>query len=220
MGRLKDYLVHKAQEYERDEFKDRPTHSHAYHVYFRGWSERKVLNGNGRGYRIERIYTADYYKYLESDAVWRQKKVGYLLLFLAAVAAFLLGTTSVSALNTTRAIGVAQMLSVLPLIYAGYTLTFQVLAKRLMTIGDYSVASTGMRRGALIAAVALAAMLLFVLVWKFVTDFVWDASDLITMLGVLCSAILLFLLYRLETKRDAVWVKNDNETPYDANEIW
>ena len=217
MGKLKDYLVKKAQDYNDDELKDKQPHSHAYHAWFRGYSERRVP-GKGKMRRIERIYTADYLKYDETDQMWTGKKGYYLLIYMVAAALFLYGTSRPSALNTVKAIGVMEILGMLPLVYLGYTLLFQLTARRQMTLGSYAVASTHFKWAALGTACYSALVLAVMLVWNCLSGFCW--SDLAVMISLLCTALLLLLLFRLEHQRETVRVKNPAEVPRDAVEIW
>ena len=220
MGKMTGRLWKRAQEYDRDELKDKPSHSLAYHAFFQGYSERKVLRGNGKGYRIERIYTADYRKYAETDRMWRSKKLFYLAAYLLSVYAWIFGTSQASVLNTTRMIGVMELAALLPTVYLGYSMIFQLFAKRKMTVGEYAAASTHLKWGAL-AALCFTAMISFTMFFfKCFSGFDWNGTDLAAIGGLFGAALLFLFLYRMEAMRDTEWVKNPNEMPTDAIEIW
>lgn len=220
MGRWTKRFWDRVNAYEKDETGEGITHSTSYHKYFQGYSERKVPRESGRGYRIERIYTADYYKYQEQDALWRLKKIYYFLLLAAATAAMIIGGISPSGLNSTKLIGVAQVLAWIPVSYLGYAMLSQLQAPRLMTIGEYRSASANLKTGALIAGIYLGAVAVLMATQKFRIGSWFDTNDGVALLGQFVAAGLIFLVFWMEREREIERVKNPNEVPYDANEIW
>lgn len=220
MGKIIGRLWEKAQQYDSDELKDQSPHSHAYHAYFRGYSEWKVPRKNGKGYRIERLYTADYHKYAETDLMWRGKKLYYLTAYLAAVGIYIIGASQASALNSTMPIGIAEVLSLLSLAYLGYSLVFQLLAKRHMTEGEYLSASIHLKWGALVSACLAAFVSVLMLILQCFTGFHWDINDISAFGSLLGTAFVCFILYQMEAMRSTERIKNNNVTPKDANEIW
>lgn len=220
MGRYSERFWMRIQEYEKDEMRDRISHSTSYHSFFQGYSEHRVRRRNGRGYCIERIYTADYCKYRESDALWRFRKAYYLMVLAAAVTALIAGGVSCSELNRTKIIGIAQMLEWIPLAYLAYSMFFQLEAPRRMTIGDYKASSVKLKWGALIASVYLAGVFLVMAAVKLSGGSVFEGCDRTALLGEAVGAGLCFLIFRMEHRREIEWVKNGIQVPADANEIW
>jgi len=220
MGKWSENIWKKINEYERDETKNRISHSTSYHSHFQGFSERKVPGKSGKGYLIKRIYTADYYKYHETNFIWQLKKICYLLLLIGAVTALIMGGISSSDLNSIRFIGVTQVLAWIPIIYLVYNMIFQLLAHRMMTIGDYTVASLHLKSGALVSGIYTSVATTFLTVEKLLKYYDFRSEDLQAIIGELIGTILIFLIFFIENSRNVERVKNHTEVPYDANEIW
>jgi hypothetical protein len=220
MGKQSERFWKRVNAYEKDETKDRISHSTSYHSYFQGYSEHKIPKKNGKGYRIERIYTADYCKYQETDASWRLKKVLYLALLVGAIAALILGGTSRSVINCTRFTGVAQILAWIPMAYLGYSMIAQLQASRLMTIGDYRAASTHLEGGALVTGSYLAAVCVSMFAVKLLSSSSFCRDDVLALAGELTGTVLILLIFWQEHTREIQWVRNQTSVPYDANEIW
>ena len=220
MGKRSERFLNKINEYEKDETRDRISHSTSYHSFFQGYSEWKVPRQKGKGYRIERIYTADYYQYQESDQIWYLKKFFYLLLMAGAVIALIIGGTSLSDLNRVPFIGIAQVLAWIPIAYSVYAAISQIQVSRRMTIGDYRAASSSLKTGTLIAGIYMAVVCIAMFLVKLIMSFQFNRNDLIAIAGELVGTILIFLIYRMEKKREIVVIKNNTPVPYDANEIW
>lgn len=210
----------KVYAYEKDETRDKISHSTSYHSYFQGYSEHKVPKKNGKGYRIERIYTADYYRYKEPDNIWRLKKIFYLLMLFGAVMSLIIGGTNSSALNSIQFIGIVQILTWIPMVYLGYTMISQIQARRMMTIGDYRAASDHLKVGALITLVCMIIVIASMILVKLTTLFQVNGNDLAAILGELIGITLVFTLYWAEKERKIEVIKNNTPVPYDANEIW
>ena len=207
----------RVNDYGNDETRDPFSHSGAYHRHFQGYAEQRVPRENGRGYRIERVYLADFYRYAETDAVWRGKKLLYAALFLAAAGAVILAGTRPAAVNRISAVGAAQILAFLPMIWLLYQLVLQVTAPRRMTVGERDSASGGFRKAAFVSGLYLMAVAVVMPVADRVPLEVGDWAVIgLTLLG---SGLTLLLGF-LEKGRKQERVANEKTAPVGANEIW
>lgn len=220
MRNRSDYFWKRVHDYERDEMRDQISHSTSYHSFFQGYSERRVPKQNGKGYRIERIYTADYCKYQETDHLWKFKKVYYLLVLAGAIVSLIAGGTSYSRLNSMKVIGIAQMLEWIPVVYLTYSMIFQLQAPRLMTIGDYRASSAKLKWGALITTIYLFIVFLAMVFGTLFSGNTLERSDVTALFGELAGAGFSFLIFQMEHRREIEWIKNSVQVPDDANEIW
>ncbi len=210
----------RVSDYGNDETRDPFSHSGAYHRHFQGWAERRVPRENGKGERIERVYVADYFRYEETDAAWKGKKLAYPLLTLLTVALSVLADSREAAVNHIPAIGIAQILAYLPMVCLLYRLVLQLAAPRNMTIGERDAAVEGFRKASLICAVVLAALTAAMpigaaIVTKSIGGADWAAAGL-----KLLSAAAAFLLRFTEKRRSLTKVPNGKTAPSESNEIW
>ena len=211
---------HRVNNYGNDEMRDPFSHSSSYHKHFQGYAEQRVPKESGTGTRIERIYVADYYKYEETDAVWRLKKLAYVFLFAAAAAAGIAADSRPLAMNSIPAVGIAQILSFIPLIYLLYELILQVSAPRQMTIGERDSTTTGFQKASLIFGIYILAIATAMPIEKWVISQAIEWSDWVVIGLKLTSGVLIFLLYFMERARKLERVLNETLVSSGANEIW
>ncbi len=220
MGGLSKRLIRNAEVFGGNELDSQISHSTAYHRFFLGYSEHRVPRQNGRGYRIERIYTADYCRYEEPDGEWKRKKIYGFLAILVTAAVLIVGGISTSQLNRIKLIGVMQMLEWLPFSYLAYCMILQIGLPRRMTMGDYLASRVKLKRGALFLAIYLGAVFLLMAAVKISSGAEWESSDAAALLGEALGAVFSFLIFLMEDRRKIKWIKNDTPVPEDANEIW
>jgi NADH:ubiquinone oxidoreductase subunit 6 (subunit J) len=207
-------------DYENDELRDPFTHSTSYHKFFQGYAERRVPKANGKGTRIERIYVENYYRYAETDTVWRWKKLVYSLCYFMAVAGIIAADTRAIDMNRIPAVGIIQILSYIPLIYLLYKLIIQVSAPRQMTIGERESASMGLQKTALFSGIYLLVITIASLLIKRLTLGNTESLDWAVSGVKLAGTLLILLLCILEKKRNILSVQNKVSMPTEANEIW
>lgn len=111
--------------------------SRAYQKFFEDYEEIRVPKESGRGTRIKRIYTGDYYRKDSSDKNWYAMKAVYLLAAVVTVALFVMAAFPGSGANKAWYVTVPQAASV-----ACYFIFFRVLcsyiaAPRNMTISEW-----------------------------------------------------------------------------------
>ena len=210
----------RVNDYGNDETRDPFSHSGAYHRHFQGYSEQRVPRENGRGYRIERVYIADFYRYAETDAVWRGKKLLYAVLFLAAAGAVILAGSRPAAVNRVPAVGAAQLLAFLPMIWLLYQLILQVTAPRQMTIGARDEVTAGFRKAALLCGVYLLAMAAAMPIEKRLVMGALNRSDAMAIALTAVGGALTLALFAMEKARKLTRMPNEAVVPTGANEIW
>lgn len=220
MGERAGRFWKRVNDYGKDETRDPFSHSGAYHRHFQGYAEQRVPRKNGKGTRIERVYVADYCRYDETDAVWRWKKLLYAILFILAAGSVILAGSRPAAVNRIPAVGIAQILSFLPLIWLAYHLILQVTAPRRMTIGERDSVTSGFQKAALISGAVLLAVAVGMtvearIVFRALAGSDWSAIGL-----MLAGSVLALLLCFLERVRKLVKVPNETPAPAEANEIW
>lgn len=210
----------RVNDYGNDEMSEYFSHSRSYHRHFQGYAEQRTPGKNGNRTKIERIYVADYYRYAETDARWRLRKIMYVflsaLMFMCSVAA----DSQPAAINHLPAAGIVQVLSFIPIIYFLYRLILQVSAPRQMTIGQREASSDGFQNAALICTCVLLLAAVVMPTEKWIVYRSLDGTDLgITGLKLL-SMITAAALYFTERARKISRVPNETIAPAGANEIW
>lgn len=143
-------------------------HRKAYHRFFEGYSEIAVPNANGRGYKIQRIYTGDTYR---QDLTQSQRillRLLYVTLFLGAAYLFVSSGIQPRASNATWYVSLPQAASIPFLFWIVIVFITYLPAKQELTIYEYRSSSLALQRATLGAAISLGliafAMLIFVLV--------------------------------------------------------
>ena len=220
MGKRLDRFWQRVNDYGNDETRDPFSHSGSYHRHFQGYAEQLVPKENGRGSKVERIYVADYYKYEEIDAAWRWKKLSYSVLFVLTAAASALADSRPAAVNRIPAVGIAQILSYIPLIYLLYKLVLQVSAPRQMTIGERDSSAAGFRKAALVYAVVVLVVVIVMPIAAWIISQTVEPLNWAVIGMKLFSGALAFLLYFMEKARKLEQVPNGTPVPGGANEIW
>jgi hypothetical protein len=215
----KNSLWRRAEDYSKDETRDPLKHSHSYHRHFQGYAEQRVANESGKGHHIERVYVEDYYRYAEDDKVWRLKKLLYVILVLAAAALILFADTRPAQVNLIRAVGLAQLLSLLPAVWLVYQLILHLTAPRRLTIGERDQVDS-FKAATLVCVICTLAISAAMPIALYITDQIPTVADWTAIILRLTSGCLLLLLWILERKRRFDRIPNQAITPTGANEIW
>ena len=210
----------RVNDYGNDETRDPFSHSSSYHRHFQGYAEQRIPRENGKGTRIERVYVADNYKYEETDATWRWKKMSYIVLFVLTAAVSVFADTRPVAINRLPAVGIVQILSFIPLTYLLYKLILQVFSPRQMTIGERDSSATGFRKAALIYGVVILVIAIAMPVEKWIVFQTIELSDWALIGLKFFGSALSFLLYFMERARTLKKVSNGTSVPGEANVIW
>ena len=172
-----------------------------------GYSRVMVLNPDG-SYSFYRTYTANYLQYAQSDRGWVLYKVLYSLFLVVGAVLSVFAMSRPSGLNYVSYIGALEVLSLIPLVYLLYTMFYQISALRRMEIRQHKLGSKYMRIGALIYGLYLLVPLVTMLVYVITNDFSLSSTDILCIVGFLTDAVLIFLIFGLETKRHCITIQN------------
>lgn len=187
-------------------------HNDHYHKYFRGYTEIRTETPNGR-YCIQRFYTEDWYVQDVSDGRWIGHKLGYLLLSLYAAGSYLwfMSRPDHSG-NVSRIVAIPGFIAIIFLILLLASVIGYVFAKRRMTWWEKYASSERIKRYGGFSAflLLLTAILIFGNIFFGVEN---AAAEIGLGIGVLSSAITLFVLWYLEAHMPYRREKNDVELP-------
>ncbi len=150
--------------------RDAETHSRAYHRHFDGYVEYSTLNPQGIGTRIERLYTAPWYRSALSFRQFACCKAGCAAAWIVGVTLFVWVATCPCAANAAKATGIFQGLVIFAGAWAAKGVLFLLLAPDRMTIAEYRGSVGTLRTAAPVLAVAGAADLIYTAVAVFWPD--------------------------------------------------
>lgn len=189
---LKDWARRKNRELHRQALEDRDSHlwhSHAYHRFFEGYTERRETDQSGRA-RIRRVYAAEWY---EQDLP-KGKRVAlrllYALLWLLMAGAVALAGIRQGGSGTRFYIVIPELATLCLLSWLGYILLVNYdFAPRRMTLHDYKSSSVALKRASLCAAAAflLDALMTLLEIALGGGAHLWAVLGLF-LLGMLCAA--------------------------------
>lgn len=207
---------------EDEEEKTHVSHSPSYHNYFQGYSEKKVLGENGKGYRIVRKYTADYLTFTEDKGRWIRFKILYTCLYLASCALTLLALFSGAQANSAGWVAVFGVLQMVMWLLMLIPMGNYVAAPMYMRMGQFNISAKRLGNYAIPATVLAAMYLLLSLIWYTVKQTAPVGKDILCLLYQLCStaAIGALCVTEYRTKYIRIPNKNVDQSGFDANEIW
>jgi len=195
------------------------SHSKAYHRHFEGYSEVIVPKPDGKGTRIQRIYTGDYYR---QDLPRRQRiliRLLYVALFLSIAFLYMSSASAPLAINSTWYVVLAQAVSLPFLVWILIALFFYLPAEQDMKIADYRGSSR-----ALLKATKGSAICLGITVVAALAFIALNPSDAL-LRHLLCAGEYLFAglialaMHRTERKVRYSTIPNDTLPPEGSCEI-
>ena len=207
---------------EDEDEKTHFSHSISYHNYFQGYSEKKVLRGEGKGYRIEREYTAPYLAFTESKRTWICFKLLYAALYLTSAALCLLTLISGARANDAdwvAVFGVLQMVMALLMLIPAVN---YMIAPMYMRMGQYNLSAKRLGLFAKPASALAVLYLVMSLIWYVVQGTPPGSGDLLGLAFQLFSVSAVLALCILEHKMKYKRIANpaSDAKGYDGNQIW
>ncbi len=175
-------------------------HSKFYHSFFDGYTEVNVPKKNGSGYRIERIYTGNYYE----QAI--PKKQRYLLLacfwlcFAAAIGLYVPQVMRNAGSNYIWYVALPGLLCPIPLACLLLMLVRYTFIKNHMTEWEYRQKHLSLRKSARIAAGVMLWLAAAVLVYIGLNNSLAGKADFICFAAYLLAGLLLLLVDRIEKR--------------------
>jgi hypothetical protein len=193
-------------------------HSKAYHRFFEGYSEIAVPNSSGKGTRIQRIYTGNYYRQDLTKGRRILLRVLYGALFLGAVYLFVSNAILPQASNSTLYVVLTQVASIPFLFWILIALFSYLPAERDMTINTYRSSSVSLKRAALGSAISLGVLALATLAFIFLNPQDRSLVQLLYAVKYLAGGSLALLTNWIERRVNYLIIPNQNKHLVDSIE--
>lgn len=190
-------------------------YSLAYHRYFEGYAEKKVVGPDGKT-RIERTYVGDAHRHRMTDSQWVGLKIGYALCYLIAAVLYVAGTAQEIASNFTWYVQVAEAMGFLSIFALLYCLICYLTSKRLLDTHSYRLNTGFFKTLCLISAgtTLLAALLQIPAI--LLNGGFSSPKSIATCVMLFLPPVLLFVMWYVETKKVRYEKILGKDTPYDA----
>ncbi|MEI7845746.1 MAG: hypothetical protein WCK35_08080 [Chloroflexota bacterium] len=190
-------------------------HSKAYHRFFEGYSEIKVPNQNGKGYRIQRIYTADYHRQDLTKAQQLVVRILYVVLFITSAYLFISSAALPLSSNSTWYVVMIQVISTPLLFWILVTLFSYLPAGQDLTIAEYRSSSLALQKATLSAAISLGLAALVTLVFMSLNQSNEPLSQLLCAVKYFGAGLLVLTMNRVEKKINYLVIPSHNKLPVD-----
>jgi hypothetical protein len=192
-------------------------HSKAYHRFFEGYSEITVPEPNGKGYRIQRIYTGNYYRQDLKKGRRILLSVLYVALFLGAVYLFVSNAILSLASNSTWYVVLTQVASIPFLFWTLIALFSYLPAERDMTINTYRSSSLSLKRATFGSAISLGVLALATLAFMFLNLSGNPMAEILCAGKYLAGGLLALSMNRLEKKVNYLKIPSQDTPPVGGN---
>lgn len=176
------------------------SHSKAYHRFFEGYSEFTAPKPDGKGTRIQRIYTGDYYRQDLTKAQRILLRVLYVALFLGAAYLFVSSAILPLASNSTWYVVLTQVASLPFLFWIVIAFVSYLPASRDMTIHEYRTSSLALQKATLGAAVSLGLAAVTTSVFALLNPSAGSAAQLLCAVKYLAGGLLALSMNGVEKK--------------------
>ena len=194
-------------------------HSKAYHRFFEGYSEYSVMNANGKGTSIQRIYTGNYYRQDLTRGRRILLRAAYLWLFLGALYLFVSSAIQPLASNSTWFVVLPQAVSIPLLFWMVIAFITYMPAGRDMTIDDYRSSSLALKKASLFSAISLGATALATLIFMALNPSDQPLAELLCAAKFLAGGLFVFSIDQVERRLHYLVIPSPNKPPEDAYEI-
>ena len=194
-------------------------HSKAYHRFFEGYSEVTVPNPDGKGTRIQRIYTGNYYR---QDLTKGQRillRGLYVVLFLCIAYLFVSNAVLPLASNFTWYVVLTQVVSI-PFLFWILIAFFSYLpAGGDTTIADYRSSSLSLQKAALGSAICLGITALATLIFILLHPTDQSPVGLLCAVKYIAGGLLALAMNRVEKKVNYLIIPSQNKIPGDGDKV-
>lgn len=191
MGFLKRMAQRSEEQARLEGLSNKAFHSRFYHDQYEGYSERYVLDKNGKK-KIERIYTGSYYQPEQTDKGLRASNLLRVALFIVGVALFLVGASRPVVCNTTFYVTILQAVTVVFLFWLLMGLLSRLTVSGALKLPDYKHAVVRTTRASLLSCISLFAAAVAALVSAFLAGEGFDLpSALCAVLFLAAGAVFL-----------------------------
>lgn len=194
-------------------------HSKAYHRFFEGYSEFTIPTPDGKGYRIQRIYTGNTYR---QDLTRGQRvllRVLYVVLFMCVVYLFVSSAALPLTSNSTWYVTLPQAVSLPFMFWIGIVFFAYLPAEWDMTIHEYRSSSLALQKATLGAAICLGVTVLAMLIFIMLNPADEPLKVLRCALGFFAGGLITLGMYWIERKINYSTIPSQNRPPEDSIEI-
>ncbi len=192
------------------ELKNKLQHSDYYHKRFEGYMEKMVPKENGKGYRIERVYTAEFYHQKLSPQLRLAYRFLYALLYLISVVLFFLASTRPTNSNLAGYVSFSSCLSILALLGLFIVMLSYMTAQRYMTIWEHYAGPVRLKGVSLLTSGLLGIQGILVVLFILLNRDYNLGAELLDVAVYLTSSLTIFVINRIEKKISYEIIPNTN----------
>ncbi len=194
-------------------------HSKAYHRFFEGYSEFTVPTPNGKGYKIQRVYTGNTYRQDLTRSQWVLLRVVYVVLFLCAVYLFVSCAVLPLPSNSTWYVTLPQAVSLPFMFWIVIAFVAYLPAEREMTIHGYRNSSLSLQKATLGSAISLGVTALTTLIFIMLNPSGEPLDVLRCTASFFAGGLVTLGMYWIERKVKYLIISGQNHPPEDSLEI-
>jgi len=205
--------------------KDRPQrkrgiwHSKAYHRFFEGYSEFTIPTTDGKGYRIQRVYTGNTYRQDLTKGQQALLRVLYVVLFVCAVYLFVSCAVLLLPSNSTWYVTLPQAVSLPFMFWIVIAFLSYLPAERDMTIHGYRSSSQALQKATLGTAICLGVTALATLIFITLNPSDEPLDVLRCTSSFFAGGLITLGMYWIERKVKYLIIPSQNHPPEDRVEI-
>lgn len=177
----------------------RLSHSDAYHGFFEGYTEFKVVDPSGHGSRIERIYTGVHYRSKQTRKSKFLYRFLYALLFILSVVCFCSGGLSDAASNKVWYAALPQAGALPMFVWFLIGWFYNLPVRDTLEIGEYKRSSVTIRRSTMIGSICLLCACVMAIISIVLEKNNSADSELVAAGLFLVSALSFFVVNRMES---------------------
>jgi hypothetical protein len=203
----------------KDEKQGKPGtwHSKAYHRFFEGYSEVSVPKPDGKGYRIQRIYTGDLYRQDLTKGRRFMLRGLYAVLFLCIMYLFVSAAILPLDSNSTWYVVLPQVASIPFLFWILIIFLSYLPASQDMTVDGYRSSSQALKKATLGSAICLAIAALVSLLFMVLNQPDEPLPEFFCVARYLAGGLLALFMNRLETRVNYVVIPGKKDPPVSGN---
>lgn len=183
-------------------------HSSYYHRYFEGWTEITEPKPSGRGVRIKRVYTGEYYKADMSPRERRIHKMISAVLVLLSVVLYVRACYMSLESNVVWYVVFPEFMALCGCIFLVWFLISKLTAPELLKIREYREGMKNLKLAGAVQAIFLALTSLNTLLHFFLNS--GDSGEIFAAVMFLAASAAAFGVYLMEKKVKYNRISNEN----------
>jgi hypothetical protein len=194
-----DKMIDDATYTEKINSMDSRAHSRAYHRYFAGYTETKIVQEDGKTV-IERVYTGTYYKRQLEGKNMLILKLAYLALAIAAAVLFAVNALKRVELNFQWYIALLETMAVVAIFWELIASVNYLISPETMTRYEFKISSCSIKRATAFAAAVLSALCVVSIVFEILTSCASDGEHIAYAARYLVAALCSLTVNILESR--------------------